>query len=68
MKVLVTQLCPTFCNPKDCGPPGSSKMWRDQLLEVEGSGALWPGSRSLSCLVQPNARGGVGGEGEAYRF
>ena len=21
---LVTQLCPTFCNPMDCNPPGSS--------------------------------------------
>ena len=24
MKVLVTRLCPTLCNPMDCGPPGSS--------------------------------------------
>ena len=24
MKVLVTQLCPTLCNPVDCRPPGSS--------------------------------------------
>ena len=24
MKVLVTQLCPTLCNPMDCSPPGSS--------------------------------------------
>ena len=23
-KVLVAQLCPTFCNPIDCSPPGSS--------------------------------------------
>ena len=23
-KVLVTQLCPTLCNPIDCSPPGSS--------------------------------------------
>ena len=22
--VLVIQLCPTFCNPMDCSPPGSS--------------------------------------------
>ena len=24
VKVLVTQLCPTLCNPVDCSPPGSS--------------------------------------------
>ena len=24
MKVLVTQLCPTLCNPMDCNPPVSS--------------------------------------------
>ena len=23
-EVLVTQLCPTFCDPMDCSPPGSS--------------------------------------------
>ena len=26
MKVLVTQLCPTLCNPRDCNPPGSSSV------------------------------------------
>ena len=24
LKVLVTQLCPTLCNPTDCSLPGSS--------------------------------------------
>ena len=24
VKVLVTQSCPTLCNPKNCSPPGSS--------------------------------------------
>ena len=24
MKLLVSQLCPTLCNPMDCSPPGSS--------------------------------------------
>ena len=24
MKVLVIQSCPTFCDPMDCSPPGSS--------------------------------------------
>ena len=24
MKVLVTQMCLTLCNPMDCSPPGSS--------------------------------------------
>ena len=26
VKVLVTQLCPTLCNPMDCRPPGSSVL------------------------------------------
>ena len=24
VKVFVTQLCPTLCDPMDCSPPGSS--------------------------------------------
>ena len=24
VNVLVTQLCPTLCDPMDCSPPGSS--------------------------------------------
>ena len=24
VKALVTQSCPTLCNPMDCSPPGSS--------------------------------------------
>ena len=24
VKALVAQLCPTFCDPMDCSPPGSS--------------------------------------------
>ena len=24
VKVIVTQSCPTLCNPMDCSPPGSS--------------------------------------------
>ena len=31
MKVLVDQLCPTLCNPRDCSPPGSSVLG---ILEV----------------------------------
>ena len=30
-------------------------MVRPTFTEVGGSGAPWPGSRSPSCLVQPNA-------------
>ena len=26
VKVLVTQLCPTLCNPRDCNPPCSSSV------------------------------------------
>ena len=27
MYVLVTQLCPTLCDPRDLSPPGSSCQW-----------------------------------------
>ena len=26
VKLLVTQLCPTLCNPMGCSPPGSFSM------------------------------------------
>ena len=35
VKVLVLQLCPTFCNPMDCNPPGSSVhgIFQARILE-----------------------------------
>ena len=35
MKVLVTQLWPTLCNPTDCSPPGSSvhRILQARILE-----------------------------------
>ena len=34
-KVLVTQSCPTFCDPKNCSPPGSSvhRILQARILE-----------------------------------
>ena len=33
--VLVTQSCPTLCDPMDCGPPGSSvhRILQARILE-----------------------------------
>ena len=35
VKVLVTQLCPTLCNPKNCSLPGSSvhRIFQARILE-----------------------------------
>ena len=35
MEVLVAQLCPTPCDPKDCSPPGSSVhgILQERILE-----------------------------------
>ena len=35
VKVLVTQLCLTLCNPMDCSPPGSSvhRVFQARILE-----------------------------------
>ena len=32
---LVTQSCPTLCNPRDCSPPGSSAQWIFQARKLE---------------------------------
>ena len=34
MIVLVTQSCPTLCNPMDCSPPGSSVHRILKLMEI----------------------------------
>ena len=35
LSVLVTQLCPTLCDPMDCNPPGSSvyEILQARILE-----------------------------------
>ena len=37
MKVLVTQLCLTLCDPMDCNPPGSSVHGILQARILEGA-------------------------------
>ena len=44
-KVLVTQLCPTLCNPMDCSPPGSSV--HGILLQEYWSGLPCPSPGNL---------------------
>ena len=44
VKGLVTQPCPTLCNPVDCSPPGSS---------VHGDS---PG-KNMECVAMPSSRG-----------
>ena len=45
MKVLVTQSCPTVCDPMDCSPPGSSVhgILQARILEWVGSHSLLQG-------------------------
>ena len=48
VKILVTQLCPTLCNPVDCSPPGSSihGILQSRILEwvviFFSRGSFWP--------------------------
>ena len=44
VKVLVSQFCPTLCNPMDCSPPGSSVHGILQARVLE-----WVGMPSSSC-------------------
>ena len=37
VEVLVTQLCPTLCNPRDCSPPGSS-VYEISQVKILGVG------------------------------
>ena len=57
-KVLVTQSCPTLCDPTDCSPPGSSVhgLFQARILEWVSmpfpKGSSWPRSWTLvSCIV-----------------
>ena len=58
VKVLVTQLYATLCEPKDCGPPGSSVLGNLQartLMWVAipfSRGSFWPRDQTqVSCLA-----------------
>ena len=43
VKVLLTQSCPTLCDPMDCSPPGSlvHGILQARILEWVASALLW---------------------------
>ena len=43
VKVLVTQLCPTLCNPTDCSPPGFSANGIFQARILQWIAISFPG-------------------------
>ena len=58
VKVLVTQLCLTLCNPMDCSPPGFSVhgIFQARILELVvtpfSRGSSQPRDRTLiSCIA-----------------
>ena len=58
MKVKVTQLCPTLCDPMDCSPPGSSVRGILQAKTLEwvvipfSRGSSWPRDwTQVSCIA-----------------
>ena len=58
MKVLVTQLCPTLCDPMNCSPPGSSVhgILQARILEWVAisftRGSSWPKDwTQVFCIV-----------------
>ena len=46
ISVLVAQLCPTFCKPMDCSPPGSSAYGILQAKIPEWIAILFSGGSS----------------------
>ena len=58
MKLLVTQSCPTLCNPMDCSPPGSlvhgifqARIWKWVTIPFSRTSS-WPRAWSLvSCIA-----------------
>ena len=54
MKVLVTQLCSTLCDPMDCSPPGSSVYGILQARILE-----WVAILSRGDLSQPGTESGL---------
>ena len=63
MCVLVTQLCPTLCDPMDCSPPESSCNVGDLGL-IPGLGRSPGGGHDnllqYSCLENPHDKGDWG--------
>ena len=53
VKVLVTQSCPTLCDPTDCSPPGSSVC---RILQA----------RILEWVAMPSSRGSSRPRGRAH--
>ena len=54
MKVLVIQACPTFCNPLDCSPPGSSVYGILQARILKNSEVKWSSvAQSCPTLCKP---------------
>ena len=58
VKVLVTESCPTLCNPMDCRPPGSSvyRILQARILEWVvisfSRGSSWSRDRTqVSCVA-----------------
>ena len=54
MSVLVTQSCPTLCDPIDCGPPGSSVhgVLQARILQWVAILFSWRWNSHLLCLLQ----------------
>ena len=77
MKVSITQLCPSLCDPVDCSPPGSSSM--EFSRQEYWSGLPWPspgylpdpgiepGSPALQAGSLPSEPPGNGHEFEEIR-
>ena len=61
IKVLVTQLCPTLCNSKNCSPPGSSvhEIVQARLLEWVAipfsRGSSWSRDRTQVLALQADS-------------
>ena len=59
MKVVVTQLCQTLCNPMDCSPPGTTVLGILQAKIMEwvaipfSRGYSQPNPLQCSCLKNP---------------
>ena len=60
-KVLVTQLCPTLCDPMDCSPPGSSVhgIFQARILEQVAipfsRGSSQPRDQTQVCSIASNS-------------
>ena len=57
VRVLVTQTCPTLCNPMDCSPPGSSvhgisqaRILEQVAISFSRGSSLIRGQTCVSCV------------------